>query len=48
VLFEGTFHYNIVPSRTYDVAADGRFVMVGLPDPASSPRRINVKLRPAY
>jgi serine/threonine protein kinase/Tol biopolymer transport system component len=48
VLFEGTFHYNIVPSRTYDVAADGRFVMVGLPDPATSPRQINVKLHPAY
>jgi eukaryotic-like serine/threonine-protein kinase len=48
VLFEGTFHYNIVPSRTYDVAADGRFVMVGLPDAAASPRQINVKLHPAY
>jgi eukaryotic-like serine/threonine-protein kinase len=48
VLFEGAFYYNIVPCRTYDVAADGRFVMVSLPDAASSPRQINVKLRPAY
>jgi serine/threonine-protein kinase len=48
VLFEGAFYYNIVPCRTYDVAADGRFVMVGLSDPATSLRRINVKLSPAY
>ena len=48
VLFEGTFYYNIVPCRTYDVAADGRFVMVALPDAATSPRQINLKLHPAY
>jgi eukaryotic-like serine/threonine-protein kinase len=48
VLFEGAFHYNIVPSRTYDVTADGRFVMVALPDAATSPRQINVTMNPAY
>jgi serine/threonine-protein kinase len=48
VLFEGMFYYNIVPCRTYDVGTDGRFVMVALPDAATSPRQITVKLHPAY
>jgi hypothetical protein len=48
VLYDGAFYYNIVPCRTYDVAADGRFVMVTLPDAADSPRQINVRLHPVY
>ncbi len=44
VLFEGMYFYNIVPSRTYDVASDGRFLLVGPPDPGTSPRQVNVIL----
>ncbi len=43
-LFSGLYHYNLIPSRTYDVAADGRFVLVTLPDPASAPREVSVLL----
>jgi Tol biopolymer transport system component len=28
VLFAGRYHYNLYPTNTYDVAADGRFLMV--------------------
>jgi dipeptidyl aminopeptidase/acylaminoacyl peptidase len=31
VLFTGHFHYNLYPTNTYDVAADGRFLMVEEP-----------------
>jgi Tol biopolymer transport system component/predicted Ser/Thr protein kinase len=44
LVFEGMYHYNIVPSRSYDVAADGRFLMVRLPDPNTSPRKIHLML----
>jgi hypothetical protein len=38
------YHYNVAPARTYDVTSDGRFIMVALPDPASSPRQVHVVL----
>jgi hypothetical protein len=41
-LFRGDYHYNILANRTYDVAPDGRFLMVTLPDAASRHRQINV------
>lgn len=42
VLFEGPYHYNRYPTRTYDVAPDGRFLMVeDLPPPR---RRLAVTL----
>jgi hypothetical protein len=28
VLFAGRYHYNLYPTTTYDVAPDGRFLMV--------------------
>jgi serine/threonine protein kinase/Tol biopolymer transport system component len=43
-LFEGMYHYNVSPNRTYDVTSDGRFIMVALPDPSSTPRAVNVIL----
>jgi hypothetical protein len=44
LLFEGLFHYAITPSRTYDVAPDGRFLMVAEPEAAYAARQINVAL----
>lgn len=44
LLFEGLFHYNITPSRTYDVAPDGRFLMVAEPDLAYAARQVNIVL----
>jgi eukaryotic-like serine/threonine-protein kinase len=43
VLFSGAYHYNIVPNRTYDVASDGRFVMIKA-DSETSSHQINVVL----
>jgi eukaryotic-like serine/threonine-protein kinase len=43
-LFEGMYHYNVSPNRTYDVTSDGRFIMVALPDPSSTPRQVTVIL----
>jgi Tol biopolymer transport system component len=42
-LFSGMYHYNLVPSRTYDVAPDGRFVL-SLPDSTAAPREVVVML----
>lgn len=33
VLFAGRYHYNLYPTSTYDVAPDGRFLMVEEPPP---------------
>jgi eukaryotic-like serine/threonine-protein kinase len=44
LLFEGMYHYNVSPNRTYDVTSDGRFLMVALPDPSSTPRQVTVIL----
>jgi len=41
-LFEGAYHYNKMPSRTYDVAADGRFVMVKAQQDGGAPRQLHV------
>ena len=43
-LFEGMYHYNVSPNRTYDVTSDGRFIMVALPDPSSNPRQVTLIL----
>jgi serine/threonine-protein kinase len=43
-LFSGLFHDNVVPNRTYDVAADGRFLMVLGPEASKAPRQVNVIL----
>ena len=45
---KASFTTTSCPAVLDDVAADGRFVMVGLPDPATSPRQINVRIHPAY
>jgi hypothetical protein len=42
-LFSGMYHYNLVPSRTYDVAPDGQFVL-SLPDSTTAPREVVVML----
>jgi Tol biopolymer transport system component len=42
VLFGGRYHYNLYPTNTYDVAPDGRFLMVEEPPPVA--RRIRVVL----
>ncbi len=44
LLFKGLFHYTGVPSRTYDVAADGRFVMVAEPELEYAARQVNIVL----
>ena len=44
VVFEGMYHSNISPNRSYDLAPDGRFIMVSMPDAASAPRQVNVVL----
>ena len=44
ILFRGLYHYNIVPNRSYDVAADGRFIMVNEQDSETAARQINVFL----
>jgi eukaryotic-like serine/threonine-protein kinase len=41
-LFRGLYHYNIVPGRTYDVAPDGKFVMVKEQKTNIGARQINV------
>jgi eukaryotic-like serine/threonine-protein kinase len=43
-LFSGSYLYGIIPNRTYDVAADGRFAMIREPDATLAPRQINVVL----
>jgi serine/threonine-protein kinase len=42
VLFEGDYHDNIAPTRSYDVAADGRFVAVVDPPVLELPREVRV------
>lgn len=42
VLFAGRYHYNLYPTNTYDVAPDGRFLMVE--DAPPVPRKIHVVL----
>lgn len=44
VLFEGLYHYADLPTRTYDVGPDGRFVMVTEPEPDEATRRLHVIL----
>ncbi len=44
ILFNGLYHYNIVPNRSHDVAPDGRFIMVKEQDSDTAPRQINVSL----
>jgi Tol biopolymer transport system component len=41
-LFEGLFYYTTTPSRTYDVARDGRFLMVAEPELEYAARQINI------
>ena len=40
VLFSGSYHYNLYSTATYDVAPDGRFLMVQSPGP--TPRTITI------
>jgi Tol biopolymer transport system component len=40
VMFAGSFHYNLYPTRTYDVAADQRFLMVEEPPPVTREIRV--------
>ncbi|MFY9528182.1 MAG: hypothetical protein WBC04_20440 [Candidatus Acidiferrales bacterium] len=44
ILFSGLYHYNIVPNRSYDVAPNGRFIMVKEQDSDTAARQINVVL----
>jgi serine/threonine-protein kinase len=44
VLFEGWYHDNIAPCRSYDVTADGRFLMVTEPVGDDLPRELHVVL----
>jgi serine/threonine-protein kinase len=44
LLFGGLYFYNTLPNRSYDVAPDGRFVMVKEPAGEGAPRNINVIL----
>jgi len=30
-VFEGRYHFNLYPTRTYDVGSDGRFLLVEEP-----------------
>jgi serine/threonine-protein kinase len=43
-LFEGWYHDNIAPSRSYDPTADGRFLMVADPPIEALPREVKVVL----
>jgi hypothetical protein len=43
---DGTFRLAVLPHGPYDVTADGRFVMVALPDAATSPRQTQRKNAP--
>lgn len=38
ILFSGLYHYNIVPNRSYDVAPDGKFIMVNEQDSDTAAR----------
>jgi hypothetical protein len=42
LLYEGLFNYTITFSRTYDVAPDGRLLMVAEPEGPFAPRQIDV------
>jgi Tol biopolymer transport system component len=44
VLFDGPFHLGAYPSRSYDVAPDGRFIMVAEPAPEFAVHRLEVVL----
>jgi hypothetical protein len=41
-LFAGRYHYNLYPTNSYDLAPDGRFLMVEEPTPVA--RTIHVVL----
>ena len=41
LLFSGSYSFNIIPNRDYDVGRDGRFIMVQ-PDSTVNSRQINV------
>ena len=43
LLFSGSYSFNIIPNRDYDVGRDGRFIMVQ-PDSTVNSRQINVVL----
>jgi Tol biopolymer transport system component len=43
-LFEGWYHDNIAPCRSYDVAPDGRFLMISEPVGDDLPRELQVVL----
>lgn len=43
-LFEGLFHYTVTFSRTFDVAPDGRFLMVTDLDPEHAPKQVSIIL----
>jgi Tol biopolymer transport system component len=42
VLFEGSYHDNVAPSRSYDVTPDGRFLMVTEPVGDDLPKELHV------
>jgi serine/threonine-protein kinase len=44
VLFDGSYYLNTFPSRSYDVAPDGRFVMLAEVAESSSARQLHVVL----
>jgi hypothetical protein len=44
VLFTGSYHDNLAPSRSYDVAPDGSFLMITEPTGDELPREIRVVL----
>jgi tricorn protease-like protein len=44
VLFEGAYHDNVAPCRSYDVAPDGRFLMVTEPLGDDLPQELHVVL----
>jgi len=44
VLFEGSYHDNIAPTRSYDVTPDGRFLMVTEPAGEELPQELTVVL----
>jgi serine/threonine-protein kinase len=44
LLLDGLFNYTYLFSRSYDVASDGRFIMVAEPEPRYTARQINIVL----
>jgi serine/threonine-protein kinase len=46
LLFSGSFHYNLYPTATYDVAPDGRFLMVEEPPVQNRTLLVTLHARP--